>query len=139
MKQESTDLIAGVPSADQRFQDVYNANLADVRGFCRRRLDHEDADDAVVETFLVAWRRIDDMPAGTEARLWLFGVARNVVAHQYRSHARSVRLRERLESTEEVDERDEVEASVLDKDRRARVLGSGPKPVRSSGSVCGRD
>src|SRR5690606_26991998 len=29
-------------------------------------------------TFLVAWRRLDDMPGGDGDRLWLYGVARRV-------------------------------------------------------------
>ncbi|CAN5440335.1 hypothetical protein BH24ACT9_BH24ACT9_03500 [soil metagenome] len=28
---------------------------------------------------LVAWRRIDDVPTGEEARPWLYGVARKVL------------------------------------------------------------
>jgi len=34
-------------------------------------------EDVVAETFLVAWRRLDDIPA--EARPWLLGVARKTL------------------------------------------------------------
>jgi RNA polymerase sigma-70 factor (ECF subfamily) len=34
----------------------------------------EDAADVVAETFLVAWRRLDSVPGGDEARLWLYAV-----------------------------------------------------------------
>jgi RNA polymerase sigma factor (sigma-70 family) len=44
----------------------------------------------------VAWRRIDAVPEGDEARLWLFGVARNTVRTFDRTNRRVIRLRTRL-------------------------------------------
>jgi DNA-directed RNA polymerase specialized sigma24 family protein len=38
----------------------------------------------VAETFAIAWRRVDAIPAGDQARLWLYGVARNVLAEHRR-------------------------------------------------------
>jgi RNA polymerase sigma-70 factor (ECF subfamily) len=55
-------------------------------------------DDAVAETFLTAWRRLDDVPAGAEALVWLYGVAYRVIGHQWRSTARRRRLEARLGS-----------------------------------------
>lgn len=46
----------------------------------------------VAEVFTVAWRRIDDVPAPPEDRLWLFGAARRCVWHASRSRARRQRL-----------------------------------------------
>ena len=48
----------------------------------------EDAADVVAETFLVAWRRLGEVPNGAEARLWLHGVARRVIANLDRSGRR---------------------------------------------------
>jgi RNA polymerase sigma factor (sigma-70 family) len=48
----------------------------------------EDAADVVAETFAIAWRRVDMVPSGDEARLWLYGIARNVVANHRRGLAR---------------------------------------------------
>jgi RNA polymerase sigma-70 factor (ECF subfamily) len=45
----------------------------------RRTRSPEDAADVVAETLLIAWRKVDKLPAGDGARLWLFGVARNVL------------------------------------------------------------
>jgi RNA polymerase sigma-70 factor (ECF subfamily) len=50
----------------------------------------------VAETFLIAWRRLDAMPAGDGDRLWLYGVARHTLANQHRSERRRDRLAERL-------------------------------------------
>lgn len=57
-----------------------------------------DAQDALSETFLVAWRRPDQVPEGDAARLWLYGVARRVLSNQRRGERRRRRLTERLEA-----------------------------------------
>jgi RNA polymerase sigma factor (sigma-70 family) len=45
----------------------------------RRSPSPEDAADALAETYLIAWAKRDALPGGEQARLWLFGVARNVL------------------------------------------------------------
>jgi len=44
----------------------------------------------------VAWRRIDVVPDGLEGRLWLFGVARNVLFKLYKKRQLSTAINERL-------------------------------------------
>lgn len=82
--------------ADDRaraFDELYAENFTDVWSFVRRRVaSTADADDVTAEVFTTAWRRFDGLPARQERRLWLFGVARNVV----RNHRRSERRRSRL-------------------------------------------
>ena len=61
----------------RRFEDIYTANCTPILGYALRRTGSgDDAADIVAETFLTAWRRLDDVPPGDEARLWLYGVAR---------------------------------------------------------------
>jgi RNA polymerase sigma-70 factor (ECF subfamily) len=55
-----------------------------------------EVNDAVAEVFLVVWRRIDDVPDGDEAPLWLYGIAHNVVRNADRSMRRRDRLHGRL-------------------------------------------
>lgn len=87
----------GRERAEARFERVYAEHGRAVLGYAVRRCsDSQDAADVVAETFLVAWRRLDDMPAGEEARLWLYGVARHVLSNQHRSERRRERLAERL-------------------------------------------
>ena len=82
---------------EQRFRRLYEANYRAILGYALRRVeDPEDAADIVAETFLVAWRRGDAVPAGDEALLWLYGVARRALANQRRSALRRGRLGERL-------------------------------------------
>ena len=54
----------------------------------------DEADDVVADVFVVAWRRIGDVPA--EPRTWLLGIARRVLANRHRSAKRQRALYERL-------------------------------------------
>ena len=82
---------------EDRFRRVYAADFASLLAYALRRVAHpEDAADVVAETFLVAWRRRCDLPPDGEARLWLFGVARRVLANHHRGGVRRQRLGERL-------------------------------------------
>ena len=80
-----------------RFEAVYAAYRTPVLGYAlRRTLSPDDAADILAETFLVAWRKLDQVPAGPDARLWLFGVARNALANYYRGERRRSALAARL-------------------------------------------
>jgi RNA polymerase sigma-70 factor (ECF subfamily) len=73
-----------------RFDALFREHHPAVRAFARRRVPPEVVDDIVSETFLVVWRRLDDVP---EAPLpWLLAVARNVVGTEWRGVARRERL-----------------------------------------------
>jgi RNA polymerase sigma-70 factor (ECF subfamily) len=81
----------------ERFRHVYEAHHHRILGYALRRVERpEDAADVVAETFLVAWRRLDDIPEGREALLWLYGTARRVLANLHRTERRRSRLVERL-------------------------------------------
>lgn len=85
------------PVAEEGFRDLYGAHGRAILAYAvRRTRDPQDAADVVAETFLVAWRRLADVPPGDEARLWLYGVARRTLANQARSERRRERLAERL-------------------------------------------
>ncbi|SDL87225.1 RNA polymerase sigma factor [Nonomuraea jiangxiensis] len=72
-----------------RFEAVYTETYERILGYAVRRCDSpDDAADVVAETFAIAWQRVDTLPAGDEARLWLYGVARNVLANHHRGQAR---------------------------------------------------
>ena len=91
--------MAAPPSTDSRFRGLYDRHFLDVRNYCLRRLPASDVNDAVAEVFLVVWKRIDGVPAGDEARPWVFGIARNVVRNTRRSAHRRSRLQLRVGST----------------------------------------
>ncbi|MCG5217606.1 RNA polymerase sigma factor [Streptosporangium sp. KLBMP 9127] len=82
-----------------RFEVVYRETYERILGYAVRRCHSpEDAADVVAETYAIAWRRVADLPGGDEARLWLYGVARNVLANhrrgEQRRHARQIALEE---------------------------------------------
>jgi len=81
---------------DERFRALYEANYQPILGYALRRVQHADAHDVVAETFLVAWRRLGHVPPGDEARLWLYGAARRVLANHERAARRRIRLHGRL-------------------------------------------
>jgi RNA polymerase sigma-70 factor (ECF subfamily) len=66
-----------------------------VLGYAMRRAGEEAAREAVAETFAVAWRRLDDVPA--DPLPWLLGVCRRALANGRRGEARRRALRARLE------------------------------------------
>ena len=80
----------------ERFERIYQAHYAGVLAYALRRAPRPVADDVVAETFLVAWRRLDDVP--DDAAPWLYGVARRVLANERRASARRLALTERLRS-----------------------------------------
>lgn len=85
----------------ERFRLLYDATYERVLGYALRRADNaEDAHDIVNETFLVAWRRLDDVPSGDRAPVWLYGTARRVLANFYRGRRRNRRLVAKLETEE---------------------------------------
>jgi RNA polymerase sigma-70 factor (ECF subfamily) len=83
--------------AEQRFSALYREHARELLGYSLRRCANPDeAADVVAETFLIAWRRLPDVPPGEETRLWLYGTARNVLANQTRGARRRDALTERL-------------------------------------------
>jgi RNA polymerase sigma factor (sigma-70 family) len=78
------------PTHDQEFRRIYDEHFEAIRRYCLRRLPLADANDAVSDVFLVAWRRRNDIP---EQELpWLYGVARNAVRNVERQKRRSLRV-----------------------------------------------
>lgn len=81
----------------QRLRALYEAHWQALFGYACRRADTvEDAADVVSEVFLVAWRRLDEVPTGPQARLWLFGVARLTLQNQQRGQRRRDQLGDAL-------------------------------------------
>lgn len=89
------------PDPKPYFKKIYNAYYPGLLAYVRRRTDSpDDAADALTKTFTTAWRRLADIPEGHDARLWLYGVARRVLANRRREETRrtvlAVRLRTEL-------------------------------------------
>ncbi len=74
------------------FEALYADHHRTILAYCARRTSRSDAWDAAAEVFMVAWRRLNDVPSGDDARPWLLGVAYKVLANQRRSAQRRHRL-----------------------------------------------
>ena len=82
---------------EERFRSLYDQHAPAVYRFFLRRVEEESAaQDCTADTFLVAWRRLDDVPGGERTLPWLYGVARHVLQNHYRSNTRSRKLFLRL-------------------------------------------
>ena len=78
------------------FVALWRADYWSLQRYLARRLPADDVEEALAEAFLVAWRRIDDMPP--DHLPWMYGVARRIVANHDRSRRRRARLLARLAS-----------------------------------------
>ncbi len=127
-----------------RFEQVYRDHHPAVRAYLLRRAEPELAQDALSETFLAAWRRLDELP---EDRLpWLLATARRTLANQRRSARRLGGLRERIATGEahadadfaeqvadaEVVRRALEELSETDREALMLVAWEGLDPARAA-------
>lgn len=88
------------PDREARFTELYEATYADLIRFVRRRMHDAQAEDVVAEAFLVAWRRLDDVPPQlVDARAWLFGITRHTIMNVHRGAKRREALTVRLAET----------------------------------------
>jgi RNA polymerase sigma-70 factor (ECF subfamily) len=83
----------------------------------RRTASRDDAADVVADTFEIAWRRLDDIPAGQAGLLWLYVTARYVLANHGRRVRRrdetTVRLAEELRGVELREEAPDEQSVVM--------------------------
>lgn len=84
-----------------RFEAIFAAHSATIYAYARRRAARDEAEDIVSEVFLVAWRRLDQVPA--EPVPWLIGVARKVLANRRRGDARRAALDHRVHQDVAID------------------------------------
>lgn len=86
--------------AHARITAALSASSADLLAYLQRRVGPDDAPDLLGETMVVAWRRVDDLPVDPEqARMWLFGIARNTLLNHTRGQRRRWALADRIRGT----------------------------------------
>ena len=108
----------------ERFERLFEHHENRIRAYCARRLPPADVDDAVAETFSVAWRKFVDAPDADDALPWLYAVAYRVVQHHWRGAGRFDRLRRRATATSDRSEVDVADEFIADDDRRRVVLAA---------------
>jgi RNA polymerase sigma-70 factor (ECF subfamily) len=78
------------------FAALFRCHHAAVHRYAARRAWPDAVDDVVAQTFLIAWRRFEDVPA--DALPWLLRTAGNCLANHRRSAARGAALIDRLQA-----------------------------------------
>ncbi len=78
-QQSDQELIEKARSGnDEALQELVNRHLQALYTFCVRYMGNtEDAQDAVQETFLKAWRNLNRFDSKRSLRTWLFAIAKN--------------------------------------------------------------
>jgi RNA polymerase sigma-70 factor (ECF subfamily) len=90
-----------VTSADaDRMWDLFQAVADDVLAYLERRVDpREDAADLLSDTMMTAWKNMHRVPLDEEdARMWLFGIAKNALLNHRRGRRRRLAATDRLRS-----------------------------------------
>jgi RNA polymerase sigma-70 factor (ECF subfamily) len=97
------------------FEALFLGTRAPLLAYLTRRAASEDAADLLAEVYLIAWRRRADLPPGEERRLWLYGVARRLLAEHHRSAWK------RVDAESGADDSDTTDRSLGD-DRRGEAV-----------------
>jgi RNA polymerase sigma-70 factor (ECF subfamily) len=114
----------------QRLEALYVEHADAVFAYARRRAEGSVAEDVLMEVFVVACRRLEDVP--DEALPWLLGCARRVLANQRRGAIRADALVARLRSVAQSAGVDDGAAELLaialgglgERDREVILLSS---------------
>ncbi|HEX4090451.1 MAG TPA: RNA polymerase sigma factor [Trebonia sp.] len=121
-------------AAIERFSGLYDSYRNRVYAYSVSRAGRQLADEVVSEVFLVAWRRLDQLP--DDPLPWLLVTARNVIGSEFRAAARQESLAAELSSwgsgvapdiADEVSERQAVLralAALPDADRELLTLSA---------------
>ncbi len=91
----TSEIVAG--DGEARFEAIYSLCGKPVLSYLLRRLPYEDAKDVAAETFVVVWRRLDEVP--DQPLPWVVGVARNQMRNAVRGNKRRRTLSERVRTT----------------------------------------
>ena len=83
---------------EARLRSLFEQHSTRVFAYAARQIDAATAQDVVGDVFLLAWRRIDDVP--DPALPWLLVAARNTIHNRHRSMARQHRLAAQLGALE---------------------------------------
>ncbi|MFI5080765.1 MAG: sigma-70 family RNA polymerase sigma factor, partial [Streptosporangiales bacterium] len=124
-----TEMVA--PLAERRadgLAPVYDRYAPALHAYCRSLLgDPSDADDAVLDTFIIADAELDGLRDPGRLRPWLYAVARNECRHRLRSRALAARPDAANELTDEtVDLAADAERAQLRAATGAALAGLGP-------------
>ena len=121
-----TDVSAPGLAATDILRRLHDDHGRALHGWARRRFaDPREAEEAVQDTLVLAWRKREqfDPARGTE-RSWLFGILRNVASSRHRTNVRGLQVARPLLSADRVASGDEDQERSLDAAELADALAA---------------
>jgi RNA polymerase sigma-70 factor (ECF subfamily) len=94
MEMDTTDLIARARAGDHNaFRDLVQGHSHELQVHCYRILGSlQDAEDALQETFVSAWRNLGEFGQRSSLRTWLYKIATNRCLSMLRADSRRPRI-----------------------------------------------
>ncbi|MGN6695959.1 MAG: RNA polymerase sigma factor [Aquihabitans sp.] len=84
-------------AAQHEYETTFRTLRPVVARFASARINTDEVDDVVAQTFLTAWRRRADAPVDRDLyRAWLLRITRNEILNHRRSRRRRGALEERM-------------------------------------------
>lgn len=108
-----------------RFVELFQRHYGAAMRYAARRVGRDRAPDLVNEAFLVAWRRLADVPV-TDPLPWLYATTRHLIGNEIRGRSRQARLASRMGEVVEWVEPDHADV-VVDQVRVRRALAELPE------------
>ncbi|MEU7589506.1 sigma-70 family RNA polymerase sigma factor [Micromonospora sp. NPDC049230] len=105
--------------------ELFRRHYGAVMRYAARRVGPDRAPDVVSEAFLVAWRRLSEVPV-TEPLPWLYATTRHLIGNEIRGRSRQARLASRLGEVGEMVSPDHADV-VVDQVRVRRALAELPE------------
>jgi RNA polymerase sigma-70 factor, ECF subfamily len=85
------DCLARSLSEPEAFELIFERHFDAIHKYLHRRVGRDLADEVAAETFAVAFERRASCRAGGSALPWLYGIATNLLRHQFRAERRQLR------------------------------------------------
>ena len=127
MSSDASDLADAQAGDQDAFARLYDGHAGVVLSLCRCCTHPAEAEDAMQETFVRAYRRLNQLARGDRFRPWLYAIARRVCAEQQRARARRSRreaqaVMERTRSLPQVETSFRVIAQAEELDRLTMAM-----------------
>lgn len=78
------------------FSQIFERHAAPLSSYFHRRLDSADAEDALAETFRIAFEKRESFAPASSVRNWLYGIASRLILKRKRQYARHLVAMQRL-------------------------------------------
>ena len=114
------------------FGEVFRGLHGDLVRYGRRFADGAEAEDAVQEAFLAAWRRRETIDPGRSVRALLYTAVRNTLLNRRRDAARRDEIRTTMDEPDRPAPPDDTAAAALLSERMRGWLGELPERQREA-------